>query len=196
MTADERRHSVLRAAAASFAESGFQGTSTEDVARRAGISQPYIFRLFESKKGLFLAVVEECFQRTCAIFEQAARNAPPEMALKAMGSAYMGLITDAVTLQVQMHAFAASVNDPDVRRVSQAGMRRIWQMAATASGANAFELRQWLATGMLCNMIAALGLEELDEPWAKDVQPEDKKAALSGRGSLPISGSLADAPSA
>lgn len=169
MTADERREAVLAAAAAAFAEGGYHGTSTEDVAHRAGISQPYIFRLFGSKKELFLAVVDDCLSRTRRWFEKAAEGSPPEEALARMGLAYAELVSDPVTLLVQMHAFTASVTDPDVRRVSQEGMRRIWFTAAKASGAPVEELRQWLATGMLCNIIAALGLDQLDDSWARDI---------------------------
>ena len=68
MSAEERREEVLRAAAVAFADGGYQGTTTQDVADRAGISQPYIFRLFSSKKELFLAVVEDCFKRTDRTF--------------------------------------------------------------------------------------------------------------------------------
>src|SRR6266436_3605970 len=63
MPATERREAVLAAAVTEFAARGLAGTSTEDVARRAGISQPYLFRLFPTKKALFLALVERCFHR-------------------------------------------------------------------------------------------------------------------------------------
>src|SRR5258705_13960667 len=61
--AAERREMVLEAAVPEFAAGGLAGTSTEDVARRAGISQPYLFRLFPTKKALFLALVGRCFRR-------------------------------------------------------------------------------------------------------------------------------------
>lgn len=189
MSAEERREEVLVAAATAFAEGGYEGTSTEDVAHRAGISQPYIFRLFGSKKELFIAVVENCFERVYSVFSRASKGVPAEDALGAMGMAYAELIQDSDVLLVQLQAFTASVTDADVRRVAQAGMRRIWQLAATTSGAGADEVRQWLATGMLCNMICALGLDQLHEPWADDVLPPTdlcpypvKKLAHSGPG--------------
>jgi len=180
MSADARRAAVLQAAAAAFAEGGYEGTSTEDVARLAGISQPYIFRLFGSKHELFVAVVEDCFQRTYSRFQKAAEAAPPELVLKAMGLAYMELIQDPVALLVQMHAFTVAVNDADVRAVAQAGMGRVWHLAATSSGAPVEELRNWLATGMLCNMIAALGLDTLDEAWARQLKlPAEELEAVT-----------------
>jgi AcrR family transcriptional regulator len=57
ITAGERRERVLEAALTAFAAGGLDGTSTQDIARRAGISQAYLFRLFPTKKALFLAVV-------------------------------------------------------------------------------------------------------------------------------------------
>ena len=72
MSAAERREMVLEAAIAEFAVHGMAGTSTEDVARRAGISQPYLFRLFPTKKALFLALVERCYRRVEDTFITAA----------------------------------------------------------------------------------------------------------------------------
>ncbi len=104
-TADERRAEVLKAAVAEFALHGLYGTSTEMIAKRIGISQPYIFRLFPSKKELFLAAVDQCFDRVEAAFRNAAQEAatspepgahavtsPVEARLHAMGHAYLRLM--------------------------------------------------------------------------------------------------------
>jgi AcrR family transcriptional regulator len=171
MSAEERREEVLRAATAAFAEGGYQGTSTEDVARRAGISQPYIFRLFASKKDLFIAVVESCFRRTAQTFEKVADGLTGEDALIAMGSAYAELIADPTMLRVQLHAFAAATQDDQVRQAAQKGMHAVWDVGAKASGVDGDRLREWLATGMLCNVVCALGLDRLDEPWAIQATP-------------------------
>ena len=58
MSAAERRESVIRAAMSEFARGGYSGTSTEVIANRVGVSQPYLFRLFPGKKAIFLAAVE------------------------------------------------------------------------------------------------------------------------------------------
>jgi AcrR family transcriptional regulator len=174
MSAEERREDVLRAAAAAFADGGYQGTTTQDVAERAGISQPYIFRLFSSKKELFIAVVEDCFKRTERTFAKAAEGLSGDDALHAMGMAYTELIRDPVNLLVQMHCFTAAAGDPEIRLVAQRGMRSVWETGSRASGASGEALRNWVAAGMLCNMIAALGIEELDEPWARQIDPSGK----------------------
>src|SRR5262245_47217135 len=101
MSAEERREMVLEAAVAEFALHGMAGTSTEDVARRAGISQPYLFRLFPTKKGLFLALVERCDQRIEEAFTTAAGDKTGEAALAAMGTAYERLLENRTLLLLQ-----------------------------------------------------------------------------------------------
>ena len=80
-TAGERRIAVLEAANVEFALRGLHGASTDAIARRAGISQPYLFRLFGSKKELFIAVIEDCFARTLESFRAAASGSPGAAAL-------------------------------------------------------------------------------------------------------------------
>ena len=92
LSAAERKDTVLDAALIEFAEAGYEGTSTEDIARRAGISQPYLFRLFGTKKELFKATVARCFRETLEIFQRAAEGHRGEDALQAMGEAYMEIL--------------------------------------------------------------------------------------------------------
>src|SRR5437763_8596367 len=89
LTAAERKDDVLDAALIEFAERGLEGTSTEDIARRAGISQPYLFRLFGTKKELYKASVSRCFRETLDMFQRAAEGKRGEEALQAIGQAYM-----------------------------------------------------------------------------------------------------------
>src|SRR5262249_59011918 len=92
-TAEERRVQVLDAALEVFAEHGLSGSSTDEIARRAGISQPYLFRLFRTKKELFIAAIERCFAETLVTFQQAAEGKTGEEALHAIGAAYRELVT-------------------------------------------------------------------------------------------------------
>jgi AcrR family transcriptional regulator len=89
MSAADRRDAVLDAALVEFADGGYAGTSTEDIARRAGISQPYLFRLFGTKKELYIASVTRCFRETLELFQRAAEGLRGEAALKAIGLAYI-----------------------------------------------------------------------------------------------------------
>src|SRR6059036_3997338 len=88
-SAEERRDEILDAALVEFAERGLHGASTEEIARRAGISQPYVFRLFGTKKDLFKAAVARCLRQTLELFQRAAEGKRGREALDAMGQAYM-----------------------------------------------------------------------------------------------------------
>src|SRR5882757_4638905 len=108
LTATERKDDLLDAALIEFADRGYEGTSTEDIARRAGISQPYLFRLFGTKKELYIASVSRCFRETLELFQRAAEGLRGEEALQAIGQAYMEqLQSNHVWLRAQMQAYAA-----------------------------------------------------------------------------------------
>src|ERR671936_3165319 len=113
-TAAERREAVLDAAMIEFAARGYHGASTEEIARRAGISQPYVFRLFGTKKDLFIAVDTRCFRETLEMFQRAAEGKRGEAALAAIGAAYGELLVkDRTYLRSQMAAYAAC-DDPEI----------------------------------------------------------------------------------
>ena len=168
-TADERREDVLVAAAEEFARAGFHGASTDAIARRAGISQPYLFRLFGSKKDLYLASVRRCFRRTLEAMQQAAEGLRGEEALSAMGEAYGVLLkTDPTMLQAQLQTYAAALDDPDVRQAVRDGYGDLYTYVERVSGVSAPRLARFFAMGMLFNVVGAMGLheEEEPEPWA------------------------------
>ena len=165
MSASERREQVLNAALAEFAARGLAGTSTEDVARRAGISQPYLFRLFPTKKGLFLALVQRCFERIAEVFTTAAGDHSGEDALMAMGDAYHQLLADRTLLLLQLHAYAACA-DPDIRAATRTGFKELWLLVERLSGAPYERIVSFFAVGMLMNVAAAMDLPAVDERWA------------------------------
>jgi AcrR family transcriptional regulator len=166
MGADERRELVVKAALTEFARSGYSGTSTEAIAKRAGISQPYVFRLFATKKDLFIAVVTSCFDRVYNAFLAAADGKYGEQAMAAMGSEYSVLLQDRELLMAQMHAYAAG-DDPDIREATRNGYRRLWLFVERASGLPEEEVVRFFSSGMLINVAAAMDLPHLREPWAQ-----------------------------
>ena len=167
LTAEERREEILAVAQDLFAERGLYGTSTDDIARRAGISQPYLFRLFGTKKGLYLAAVERCFAETLEMFQDASAGRTGEAALKAISKAYHEtVLNDPRRLQGQMQAYAAC-DDPEIRDVVRAGFGDLATYVERVSGADAATVSQWFAKGMLLNVIAAMDLLGLEEPWAE-----------------------------
>ena len=166
MTADERRASILDAALHEFAERGLDGASTEAIAVRAGISQPYVFRLFGTKKELFIASVARCFRETLETFQRAAEGKRGEEALEAMGRAYVDeLLVDRVRLRAQMQAYAAC-DDADVADVVRNGYGDLVTYVERVSGLPPAAVSKFFAKGMLLNVIASMGLEQSSEPWA------------------------------
>src|SRR4029079_10010856 len=103
-TADERREEILAAALEEFGEHGLHGTSTDAVARRAGVSQPYLFRLFGTKKELYVEVVRRCLRDTLTLFLDASAGKQGEEALDAIGKAYVGRLVEPTSLSAQQHA--------------------------------------------------------------------------------------------
>lgn len=161
LTADERRMDVIAAASREFAARGYAGTSTQSIAERAGVSQPYLFQLFRTKKDLFLAAVHSCFGRTRSTFEAAGRAAAADTAdpiaiLEAMGCSYHDLLKDRDMLRLQLHAYAAC-DDPDIRTVVREEWTRLHEAVARVSGADPGALHAWFAEGMLLNVAASIG---------------------------------------
>jgi len=166
-SAAERRGEIIEIAIEHFALHGYNGTSTDVVAREAGISQPYLFRLFHTKRELFLACHEVMHGRIAETFAEAARGVPPEERMPAMGEAYSSLLADRTSLLFQMQSYAAS-GDPEIQaRVRERYADLVRQVAETTSAEPA-ELWSFFANGMLLNVIAALNLEVLapNEEWA------------------------------
>jgi AcrR family transcriptional regulator len=162
-TADERRDEVIAAAVRAFAAGGYAGTSTESIARAVGVSQPYLFQLFGTKKDLFLEAIRHGFGRTRLAFEEAGRRARAEdpsawHVLHEMGNAYCALLRDRELLLCQLQAYAAC-GDPAIRKVVGEEFHRIYQTVGELSGADDAALEQWFAMGMLMNTAAAIGPE-------------------------------------
>ncbi len=166
-TKEARREEILDAALLEFAESGLHGASTEAIARRAGISQPYVFRLFGTKKELFRAVVARCFRETLEMFQRAAEGSRGQAALQAMGRAYVDrLQAEPIFLRAQMQAYAAC-HDPEIRAVVRAGFGDLVAYAERVSDLPAEEIAGFFATGMLLNVFASMEqFDEAAEPWA------------------------------
>ena len=165
-SAEERREAVLEAALEEFAARGLDGASTEAIAAKAGISQPYVFRLFGRKKDLFKAVTSRCFRQTLELFQRAAEGKRGEEALEAMGNAYTTeLLPDRTFLRAQMQAYAACEDD-EIREVVRNGYGDLVAYAERVSDLPAEAVGRFFATGMLLNVIASMGLQNLEEPWA------------------------------
>lgn len=169
MTADERRAQILAIAAQEFAIGGLHGTSTETIARRAGITQAYVFRLFGSKRNLFVQVVNAAFDQLIDGMRAAAGTGGGLEALSAMGRTYDAMLVDRTALLLQLQGFAAA-SDREVREAVRASFARMWHAVADATGLDPVTVKSFLAFGMLLNNAAAMELSDVDEPWARGVR--------------------------
>jgi AcrR family transcriptional regulator len=169
MSGQDRREQVLRIAAEEFAAGGLHGTSAEVIARRAGITQAYVFRMFGTKKALFIDVVMAAFGRMTDGMRDAARGQTGLDALALMGAQYNELLADQTALLLQLQGFAAC-GDGEVRDAVRDGFARMWQTVSEVTGLAPVTVKAFLAFGMLLNSNAALQAGELDEPWAAGVR--------------------------
>ncbi|MFI1398770.1 TetR/AcrR family transcriptional regulator [Streptomyces sp. NPDC020681] len=169
MSAEERRESVIRAAITEFARGGYDGTSTEAIAKRVGVSQPYLFRLFKNKRELFLAAAMRCLEETPPAFADALQSDRPPR--EAMASAYMGLIDDRDRLLMQMQTYVAvasaeAAGDHEFGDAIREGWAEIWDQAQVAFAGDVRGTTDFLGCGMLINVLVALGYPEDHRVWS------------------------------
>jgi AcrR family transcriptional regulator len=183
MSAEERRESVIRAATAEFARGGYYGTSTEAIAKRVGVSQPYLFRLFPGKKAIFLAASQRCLEDTIRTFEEAAEGLEGEEALRAMANAYTKVIAEEperLLMQMQMYvavAAAEQAGEHELGEQVRAGWMRLWDTGHLSLGADTDETTTFMAYGMLINCLVSMGFPPGHRIW-EGLYPE---ARLRGR---------------
>lgn len=158
MSAEDRRDQVLDAAVAAFAEGGYTGTTTDQVARRAGVSQPYVVRMFGTKQALFLAAHERVMARLGEAFAEVARAGGDQTAHE-LAQAYVQLIKDQDLLRVMQHGFSLGA-EPDLGPAVRASFLRVVRQIRELTGATVEETRDFLAQGMLINVLVALQLPE------------------------------------
>jgi AcrR family transcriptional regulator len=157
-SAEERREEILTVAMEHFAEGGYHGTSTEVIAREAGISQPYLFRLFRTKKELFLACDDRACEKILEAFRRVAATAEPGQKLDAMGEVYVHeLLPDRHALLMLMQGYVA-VSDPEIREHVRRKYGEVIRAVSELSGAPDDEVWRFFATGMHLNIVTALDL--------------------------------------
>ncbi|MEU8585594.1 helix-turn-helix domain-containing protein [Streptomyces sp. NPDC048664] len=177
MSAEDRRESVVRAAVAEFSRRGYHGTSTEAIARRVGVSQPYLFRLFPSKKAIFAAASLRCVEDTCRVFAEASKGLEGEEALHAMANAYTRLIAEhPETLQMQMQTYltVAAVEaegDSEFGETVRTAWMELWDTVHLPLGADVNETTTFMAYGMLINTLVAMGFPAGHRVWSGMYDP-------------------------
>jgi len=169
LTAEERHGQIVDAAVTAFSHGGYAGTTTDQVARLAGVSQPYVIRIFRTKQELFLAAVSRACERVEARFREAAAAAPT---LESLGAAYDDLLAQRELITLLLHGFTASA-DPAIGEPVRAGFGRLYETVREVTGATDTEVRDFFAMGMLLTCLGAMRVIGPDpvapQPWAADL---------------------------
>jgi len=159
MGAEERRELVLEAATRAFGKTGFAGTSTDAIAREAGVSQPYVVRIFGTKLNLFLEVYDRACVRIAAAFEAVLDAGPfdpdSEDDWARLGGAYTALLADRNFLLVMMHGYSAGAIE-EIAAVGRDGMARVFEVVKR-TGCTDERACEFIAHGMLLNVMISMG---------------------------------------
>ncbi|GAA4379998.1 TetR family transcriptional regulator [Agromyces bauzanensis] len=156
MKAADRRELILEAATAVFGAKSYVGTTTDEVAHAAGVSQPYVVRLFGTKAKLYIAVIERAYARIIGEFESALPG-PVEERRRRMGAAYAGLLAERGMLPVIANSTALG-GDPEIGPVARGGFASVWRFVRDEAGFTEEETRDFMASGMLINAVVGLRL--------------------------------------
>jgi len=169
LSSDERRRQILVAALAVFGARGYEGATTDEVARAAGVSQPYVVRLFGSKENLFLAALEDALARMLSGFRAALADAdsphdpditPEKAVAKRIGQAYVDLIEVRGLHQTLAHAYLLG-SHPAIGAAARKGFATVWRFFRDEMGLDADEARAFMAEGMLISTM--IGLRIVDD---------------------------------
>lgn len=161
-----RKQHILEAAAALFAERGYYKTTTADVARAVGVTQPYVFHFFKSKEELYLAVLEQASKEITHAFESA--EAPPEKLKEALGLAFSKLLEsnrNAILLVMMSYAIPEPAVREFTRRLFDVVYDRLkarFEQAGFSNPGN--EASAFIGTGLVISLSESVGLTKL-LPW-------------------------------
>jgi len=158
MSSEERREQIIAAAIAVFGARGYEGTTTDDVARTAGVSQPYVVRLFRSKENLFLAAMKSSLDQLMVAFRVAlADEASDRPVSKRIGEAYVKLLNTRGLHQTLSHAWLMG-GHPMIGPAARKGFAQVWRFFRDEAGLDADQARAFLAEGMLINVMIGMRL--------------------------------------
>jgi TetR/AcrR family transcriptional regulator len=166
-SAEERRADILAAAVTEFSEKGFHGGSTVTIAQQIGVSQPNLFRLFPTKKTLFIATLEAVVLRIQRTMIAAGQHHPDD-ALHAMRQAYQSLLADRELMLLLLQGYAAS-EDPEIRQFMRRASAEVFAQIAQMPGFTIEQARAFFAEGILLAVATAMNLPEIatEEIWAQ-----------------------------
>jgi TetR/AcrR family transcriptional regulator len=177
MPAHQRQQEILEAAVVAFAESGYFAATTDQIARIAGVSQPYVVRMFRSKQALFIAAHTYVVDRIEAAFRSAVDNRDESVSpMNALERAYLDLIPDRNLLRMIQHSFTMGA-DPQFGPPVRDCLVRIYQLVRELTGATPKEVNAFVAHGLLINTLVTVQMQEL-----ADIDPDTAECFKAAMG--------------
>ncbi len=161
LSSDERRGQIIRAAFAVFGARGYVGATTDEVAKAAGVSQPYVVRLFGTKESLFVTAMSAAVEHVLAVFRSAlAERGDTEPVARRLGEAYVDLLEVRGLHQTLAHGYLLG-SHPVIGPVARDGFAQVWRFIREEAGFDADSARAFIAQGALISTM--IGLRLVDE---------------------------------
>ncbi len=132
LSAEERRADILETACHMFAKCGYQGATTAEIARSSGVTEPILYRHFESKRDLYLACLTEAWVACRAMWEAAIAEEPDSgQWVGVMGRSYLSAKDKrGAIVNLWVQALTDASDDPEVRRFVRKHMREVHDYVA------------------------------------------------------------------
>lgn len=164
MSSANRRTEIVSAAIEVFAEIGYYRATTAQVAERAAISQPYVYRFF-TKESLLVEALEVSWQRILHAFQHVIDSSAPEEMEAGLIRAYEEIM-QLHRSEILLHMQAQTIQDAPIRDAMKKGLHAVSQLVEEAFAQAGFEdaiqrASIFLARGMLCNVAMAMEMPEL-----------------------------------
>lgn len=153
---------VVKLSRRTFSRCGFYGASIESIAKDCGISQPYVYALFGTKRALFIKAVEATYDEVCEELYKAARGTQGFGTLHSVGNRYIELLADEDVLFMLLQSFA-SCDDSEIRSAVRSKYLELWRTVTGTSGLSNSDVKNFMALGVLAQAAAAAHGEGLTE---------------------------------
>lgn len=173
MSAADRRAQILDAATDLFGQRGYHATTTDQVAQAAGISQPYVVRMFGTKEKLFLEVLDRALTTLLDVFRAVLADPDnadnPSAPQTRLGAAFVDLVHTRGVHRTLLHGFVSG-NDPVIGAAARKGFVDIYRFLRDEAGFSPEEINGFLAQGMLFSVL--LGIE-LPSTFGQDADSDE-----------------------
>jgi len=133
LSGPERRAAVVETACRIFAKGSYHGSTTAQIARETGVTEPVLYRHFASKRELYLACLDTVWERVRLLWEKAIdRERDPANWIKAIGKAYLEARASAriVLVDLWIQALTEAADDPEIRRALRGQVREVHEFVA------------------------------------------------------------------